>query len=109
MKQKKDRSVPTIYIGNAERSFSDSANTLPASRRAADFTGSLERLEGLAQTLVLNRQHVAKLGSRKRFPRNQAGEHSLLEIALAVVLRLGDNFQMGRCRVGGHKLQRHGG
>ena len=30
-KQKKDRSVPTIYIGNAERSFSHSANTLPAS------------------------------------------------------------------------------
>ena len=64
MNQEKDRSVPTIYIGNAERSFSDSANTLPASRRAADFTGSLERLEGLAQTLVLDRQQLAKLGSR---------------------------------------------
>jgi hypothetical protein len=40
LKQKKNRSVPTIYIGNAERSFSHSGNTLPACRRAADLTGA---------------------------------------------------------------------
>jgi hypothetical protein len=59
--------------------------------------------------LVLDRQHIAKFASRKRFPLNETSEHLLLKIALPVALRLGDNLQMDRCRIRGNKLQGHGG
>ena len=39
MRQKKDRSVPTIPVGNAERSSSRSAHTLPAIGCAANLAG----------------------------------------------------------------------
>ena len=46
-----------------------SAEPLPTSRRAAEPAGPLERLQHLAQTLVLDRQRITQLRSRQHRPR----------------------------------------
>ena len=51
-----DRSVPFLSMGNGNGVPPLSAESLPTTRRAADMAGSLQRLQRLAQALVLDPQ-----------------------------------------------------
>ena len=47
-------------------------------RLRGDLTCLFQRLQGLAQALVLDRQHVAQFGAFEGFPRHQPSENLLL-------------------------------
>ena len=94
-----------LYIGNGERSFSCSADTLPAGRGPLYPAGPFEGPKGVAEAFVLDRQRVAERRSRACFARGQQREHLLAEIPPILVLRLSHHGQMGRLRIGGDKLQ----
>src|SRR5262249_38663298 len=77
-----------------------SVRPLPTRGTAAEPAGALQRLQRLAQALVLDRQGLAELGACQRHARGQELEHALLEAAALPVLELGDDLQVGRLRIG---------
>ena len=94
-----------LYIGNGERSFSCSADTLPAGRGPLYPAGPLEGAKSVAEAFVFDRKRVAERRSRACFARGKQGENLFLEISPHLVFQLSDDLQMGRIRVVGDKLQ----
>jgi hypothetical protein len=56
--------------------------------------------QGLAQSLVLDRERVAEPGSRQGRVVGKKRQHLPLQAASLLVTALGDDLQMGRLRVG---------
>ena len=83
-KPKSDRSVPTyLYRGNGNGPAARSIEPLPSRGRSAQPASALERLEHLAQTLILDREAVTELRSCEHHAAGQIVQHSLLEAAVA--------------------------
>ena len=75
-----DRSVLYLSTGNGNE---QSIPALLASRRAAKPAGPLERLQRLAQTLVLDSQRIAQLRPRQDRTVGQKVQYTLLEACAA--------------------------
>src|SRR3972149_1845149 len=60
---------------------SPSGDTLPAALGATEAAGPLQRLQGLAQTLILDGQRVAEVGPREHGALGHQREHLLREAA----------------------------
>ena len=77
-----------------------SVQPLPARGRSAQPASALQRLEHLAQTLILDREAVTKLRSCEHHAAGQIVQHSLLETAWLSVLVLRYGLQVRRVRIG---------
>ena len=97
-----------LYIGNGERSFPCSADTLPTGRGPLYPAGLFECPKGVAEAFVFDRKGVAERRSRACFARGKQGENLFLEISPHLVFQLSDDLQMGRFRVVGDKLEYDG-
>ena len=89
----------SLFLSKRERERSGrirSVEALPAALGAAEAAGPLQRLQGLAQTLILNGQYVAELGPREHDAAGQQRENLLREAALWLVVDTGHHLQMGR-------------
>ena len=75
---------------------------------AAELAGAFQRLEGLAQTLVLDAQQVAESGPREHRAVSQERQQLLREAGGLAIVGFGDDFQMGRLGVSCHQFQIHG-
>ena len=86
--------------GNGNAAPLRSVEPLPTRRRSTEPAGALQRLKHLAETLILDRQAVAELGSREHHAASQIVQHLLLETALLPIPMLRDDLQVGRVRIG---------
>jgi hypothetical protein len=80
-------------------------DSLPTCGRATELAGSLQRLQHDAQALVLDRNAIAKLGTRQHRAVGQKIKDLFLETASPFRPELGNDLQMGRLRTGRDQLQ----
>jgi hypothetical protein len=73
-------------------------DSLPTCGRATELAGSLPRLQHDARALVLNRNAIAKLGTRQYGAVGQKIKCLLLETASPFRPEQGNDLQMGRLR-----------
>jgi len=93
-----------IHRGERERSRGGQPERChPAGVRRSRPAGSFEPLQGLTQPFVLHPQRITELGAREHHARQQI-EHLVLERALLLVVKLGDDFEMGLI-IAGNQLQ----
>jgi hypothetical protein len=79
-KARHHRSVPTyLYRGNGNDPPALSIEPLPTCLRSTESASMLQRLQHLAQTLILDGKAVTELRSREHHAAGQAIQHSLLK------------------------------
>ncbi len=108
METRASRPFRSLFLYRRERERSGrsaSVEALPAAPGAAETAGLLQRIQGLAQTLILDGQRVAELGPREDAAAGQQREHLLGEAGLRLVVDWTDHLQMDRVGVGGHQIQ----
>ena len=107
----RDRSVPSLYMGNGNGRFRwrfRVNGALPAGRRTADSLGLLESLQRVAQPLVFDRQHFTKLRPGQHTLFGEEIQYPFLQVVTLLATDLSGHLKMRRRGVGRDQIEVHG-